>query len=184
MAAPLYPRGLHKKIYFHLFLGLPFTCHFSGKGSAFFAISPRFSRDALLIFVGRMSGGMFASAQRPQLRRNRMNTGSRATTAARRTSPAHGATIAAETAAPLPNLFCKAAGVLFPAEKSPTLSTMKFSPTLSIQGSRRHHGRRHRSHDPRLSARRMNGAPGKSGCEGYPNPSRIRKSLGVITKTP
>jgi hypothetical protein len=39
-----------------------------------------------------------------------------------------GATIAAETAAPLPNLFCKAAGVLFPAEKSPTLSTIKFSP--------------------------------------------------------
>jgi hypothetical protein len=115
-------------------LGLPFTCHFSGKGSAFLAISPRFSRDALLIFVGRMSGGMFASAQRPQLRRNRMNTGSRATTAARRTSPAHGATIAAETAALLPNLFCKAAGVLFAAEKLPTLSTMKFSPTLSIQG--------------------------------------------------
>jgi hypothetical protein len=31
---------------------------------------------------------------------------------------------------------------------------------------------------------RRNGARGKSDREGYPNPSRTRKSLGVVTKTP
>jgi hypothetical protein len=31
---------------------------------------------------------------------------------------------------------------------------------------------------------RRNGARGKSDREGYPNPSWMRKSLGVVTKTP
>jgi len=76
----------------------------------------------LLIFCGGLSGGAGALAIRiaeqsrwvgamwrsfsptratiPPPRRNRMNTGFRATTAARRTSPTQGAIIAAETAAP------------------------------------------------------------------------------------
>jgi len=52
MAAPLSPRGLHKKIYFHLFSCLAIAWQFYGKGSPLFGVLARYFRDALLIFRG------------------------------------------------------------------------------------------------------------------------------------
>jgi hypothetical protein len=54
-------KELRGKIKFPRFLCLAIAWQFYGKGSPLFGVSARFSSDALLIFVGRMSGGMFAT---------------------------------------------------------------------------------------------------------------------------